>query len=161
ATNLARDLTNTPSVDKRPDQLADLIARTASEHGLRVTVRDPKALADEGFGGILAVGSGSSHGPRLVELAWEPPQATPHVVLVGKGITFDTGGISITPRSGMLLMKKDMGGVASVVATAIGAARLKLPVRMTVLAPLAENLVAADSYRPGDVVRHYGGITTE
>ncbi|MQA24160.1 MAG: peptidase M17 [Micromonosporaceae bacterium] len=165
ATCLARDLTNLASADKPPARLAARLARAAEPHGVVVTVREPAQLAREGFGGILAVGSGGGpkwkRGPRLVELTWRPRGAKRHVVLVGKGITFDTGGISIKPVEGMSLMRKDMGGAATVGAAIVGAARLKLPVRVTALAPLAENAVGPDSYRPGDVVTHYGGLTTE
>ncbi|SDY05526.1 leucyl aminopeptidase [Micromonospora pattaloongensis] len=165
ATRLARDLTNTPSSLKSPAWFADRVSAAAAEHpGLTVGVREPAQLAAEGFGGILAVGGGSAHGPRLVELAWRPEgatDATPHVVLVGKGITFDTGGISIKPRDAMKLMRKDMGGAAAVVAATIGAAALRLPVRVTALAPLAENMVSGSAFRPGDVIRHYTGVTSE
>jgi leucyl aminopeptidase len=162
ATLFARDLTNTPSLRKNPAWFADQVRRAAERYPhLSLAVRDRRALTAEGFGGILAVGSGSANGPRLVELAWRPPGARTHVVLVGKGITFDSGGISIKPRDGMLLMRKDMGGAAATVAATLGAAALKLRVRVTALAPLAENMVGADSFRPGDVVRHYGGTTTE
>jgi len=162
ATILARDLTNTPSVDKSPQWFADQIARRAEGRpGLTLTVLDEAALAAAGFGGILAVGSGSSRPPRLLELAWKPRGANRHVVLVGKGITFDSGGIDIKPVDGMKLMRKDMGGAAAVVAAVLGTAELRLPVRVTALAPLAENMISGTSYRPGDVVHHYGGLTTE
>jgi leucyl aminopeptidase len=98
---------------------------------------------------------------RLVELSWRPRGARAHVVLVGKGICFDTGGISIKPLEGMKLMRKDMGGAAAVCAAVIAAADLGLPVRVTALAPLAENLISGSSMRPGDVIRQYGGRTTE
>jgi leucyl aminopeptidase len=161
-TRFARDLTNMPSSVKSPEWFADQVLAAAAEHpGLTVTVRDPQQLAAEGFGGILAVGGGSSRGPRLVELAWQPPDAKRHVVLVGKGITFDTGGISIKPRDAMKLMRKDMGGAAAVVSAVVGAAALRLPVRVTALAPLAENMVSGSAFRPSDVVRHYGGATSE
>jgi leucyl aminopeptidase len=162
ATIFARDLTNTPSIRKNPAWFAAQVRRAAERHPqLAVTVRDSRALAAEGFGGILAVGRGSASGPRLVELAWRPARARTHVVLVGKGITFDSGGISIKARDSMLLMRKDMGGAAAIVAATLGAAAMKLPVRVTALAPLAENMVGADAFRPGDVVRHYGGLTSE
>ncbi|MEV7227773.1 MULTISPECIES: leucyl aminopeptidase [Polymorphospora] len=161
ATRLARDLTNTPSSVKNPAWFADRVTEAAAGTGLGITVREPDQLAAEGFGGILAVGKGSAQGPRLVEVEWRPPAATRHVVLVGKGITFDTGGVSIKPREGMKLMRKDMGGAAAVVAAAIGAARLELPVRVTALAPLAENMVSGSAFRPGDVIAHYGGTTSE
>jgi leucyl aminopeptidase len=162
STFLARDLTNTPSVIKNPDWFAREVRKAAARlSNVTVTVRDEKALADEGFGGILAVGSGSASPPRLVELSWRPRGARTHVVLVGKGITFDSGGISIKPRGGMVLMRKDMGGAAAIMAGTLAAAALRLPVRVTALAPLAENMVSGSSYRPGDVVRHYGGMTSE
>ncbi|MGH3739804.1 MAG: leucyl aminopeptidase family protein [Micromonosporaceae bacterium] len=164
-TCLARDLTNLSSADKPPSALADQMARACEPYGVTVAVRGPRQLASEGFGGILAVGSGdgpeAARGPRLVELTWAPPDVTRHVVLIGKGITFDTGGISIKTADGMALMRKDMGGAATVAAAIVAVARLKLPVRVTTLAPLAENMVGPHSYRPGDVVRHYGGLTSE
>ncbi len=147
---------------KSPAWFAEQVVTAAADRpGLSVTVREPDQLAEEGFGGILAVGGGSAQGPRLVEIAWQPADARTHVVLVGKGITFDTGGISIKPREAMKLMRKDMGGAAAVVAAALGAAALRLPVRVTALAPLAENMVSGSAFRPGDVVRHYGGVTSE
>jgi leucyl aminopeptidase len=162
ATALARDLTNMPSSEKSPDWFAERVGAAAAGYdGLTMTVRDPDQLAAEGFGGILAVGGGSVRGPRLVELRWEPTDAERHVVLVGKGITFDTGGISIKPRDAMLLMRKDMGGAASIMAATIGAAALRLPVRVTAIAPLAENMVSGSAYRPGDVIHHFGGRTSE
>ena len=162
ATTLARDLTNTSSQTKTPAWFAKRIGEAAARHpGLTLTVRDPEELAAGGFGGILAVGSGSTRGPRLVELSWQPEGAHTHVVLVGKGITFDTGGICIKTREGMKLMRKDMAGAAAVSAATVGAAALGLPVRVTALAPLAENMVSGTAYRPGDVIRHYGGLTTE
>jgi leucyl aminopeptidase len=96
-----------------------------------------------------------------VELSWRPRGARTHVVLVGKGICFDSGGISIKPLQGMKLMRKDMGGAAAVCATVLAAADLGLPVRVTALAPLAENMVSGSAMRPGDVIRQYGGRTTE
>lgn len=161
-TALARDLTNWPSLEKTPAWFATRITRAAARlPQVTVAVRDPKALEAEGFGGILAVGGGSDRGPRLVELTYRPRGARRHVVLVGKGITFDSGGISLKPRDGMKLMRKDMGGAAAVLAAALGAAQLGLPVRVTALAPLAENMVSGDAFRPGDVIRHYGGQTSE
>jgi leucyl aminopeptidase len=161
-TILARDLTNTPSDRKTPAWIARQVEKAAAGvANLSFKVRLPKALAEEGFNGILAVGGGSTRGPRLVELAWRPRGARRHVVLIGKGITFDTGGICIKTTAGMKLMRKDMGGAAAVLAATIGAAHLGLPVKITALAPLAENALGADSFRPGDVVRHYGGVTSE
>ncbi|HEY0697692.1 MAG TPA: leucyl aminopeptidase family protein, partial [Micromonospora sp.] len=161
-TCLARDLTNMPSSVKNPAWFAEQVATAAAPYdGLTVTVREPDQLAEEGFGGILAVGGGSVHGPRLVELSYQPADADLHVVLVGKGITFDTGGISIKPRDGMKLMRKDMAGAAAVIAATLGAAALRLPVRVTTLTPLAENMPSGSAFRPGDVIRHYNGLTSE
>ncbi|MFI7541232.1 leucyl aminopeptidase family protein [Actinoplanes sp. NPDC049599] len=162
ATWLARDLANTPASVKNPAWFAEqVVAEAATRPGLTVTVREPEQLAAEGFGGILAVGGGSATPPRLLELSWDPGPASRHVVLVGKGITFDTGGLSIKTRDGMKLMKKDMSGAAAVVAATLGAADLRLPVRVTALAPLAENAVSGSAYRPGDVITQYDGSTTE
>ncbi|MGC5018691.1 leucyl aminopeptidase family protein [Micromonospora sp. DT47] len=161
-TRLARDLTNTPSSVKNPQWFAEQVAAAATDlPDLHLRVRGPEELAAEGFGGIVAVGGGSASGPRLVELDWRPADARTHVVLVGKGITFDTGGISIKPVPAMKLMRKDMAGAAAVVAATLGAATMGLPVRVTTLAPLAENMVSGSAFRPGDVVRHYGGLTSE
>ncbi|MEU3452072.1 leucyl aminopeptidase family protein [Micromonospora sp. NPDC006766] len=161
-TRLARDLTNTPSSTKNPAWFAGQVEAAAAAYpDLHLRVREPEELAAEGFGGILAVGGGSASGPRLVELDWRPADARTHVVLVGKGITFDTGGISIKPVPAMKLMRKDMAGAAAVVTATLGAAALRLPVRVTTLAPLAENMVSGSAFRPGDVIRHYGGLTSE
>ncbi|MFG3578633.1 leucyl aminopeptidase family protein [Micromonospora chersina] len=161
-TRLARDLTNTPSSVKNPEWFAAQVASAASGRAdLHLRVRGPEELAAEGFGGILAVGGGSASGPRLVELDWRPAGARTHVVLVGKGITFDTGGISIKPVPAMKLMRKDMAGAAAVITATLGAAALGLPVRVTTLGPLAENMVSGSAFRPGDIVRHYGGLTSE
>jgi leucyl aminopeptidase len=161
ATWLARDLVNTPSSLKSPEWLAAAAVKAAGIHGVTATVREPDRLAAEGFGGLLAVGGGSVRGPRLVELRWAPRGASQHVVLVGKGITFDTGGISIKPGPGMGLMKKDMGGAAAVLGAVLGAAALRLPVKVTALLAIAENMPSGSAFRPGDVVRHHGGKTSE
>jgi leucyl aminopeptidase len=162
ATRFARDLTNTPGDVKSPGWFVEQVtAEAGGLDGLTVTVRDRRQLAADGFGGLLAVGAGSSREPRLLELSWWPHHARAHVVLVGKGITFDTGGICIKPRDAMRLMRKDMGGAAAVMAATLAAAQLGLPVRISTLAPLAENSVSGAAVRPGDVIRHYGGITSE
>ncbi|WIY03403.1 leucyl aminopeptidase family protein [Amycolatopsis mongoliensis] len=160
ATALTRDLANTPSNIKTPAWLADTAARVAGPR-VEVTVRDEKWLATQGFGGVLAVGGGSARPPRLIEMAYKPSGAAKHLLLVGKGITFDTGGLSIKPADGMHLMRTDMAGGAAVIAAIRGIAALGLPVRVTALVPAAENHVSGSSYRPGDIVRHYGGKTTE
>lgn len=164
ATGLARDLANTPSGHKDPAWLADTAARLATTvAGLRATVRDERWLAEHGFGGMLAVGGGSARPPRLLELTWQPADclAAHHLVLVGKGITFDTGGISIKPADGMHMMRTDMSGGAAVIATLLAVGQLQLPLRVTGLIPCAENHVSGSAYRPGDVVRQVGGTTTE
>ncbi|MGH3717684.1 MAG: leucyl aminopeptidase family protein [Pseudonocardiaceae bacterium] len=164
ATGLARDLANTPSGLKDPEWLAGTAARLAATvPGLRATVRDEHWLAEHGFGGVLAVGGGSARPPRLLELTWHPPDLSSerHLVLVGKGVTFDTGGISIKPAEGMHLMRTDMSGGAAVIATLLALGRLKLPLRVTGLVPCAENHVSGSAFRPSDVVTHVGGTTTE
>jgi leucyl aminopeptidase len=163
ATALGRDLANTPPNIKNPPWLADQAARIAgASTGLRVTVRDEKWLADKGFGGLLAVGGGSATPPRLIEMTWRPRGVTGrHLVLVGKGITFDTGGISIKPAANMHWMRTDMAGGGAVIAAMRAIAELRLPVKVTGLVPAAENHVSGGAYRPGDVVRHYDGTTTE
>jgi leucyl aminopeptidase len=168
ATGLARDLANTPSGHKDPAWLAGTAARLATTvPGLRATVRDERWLAEHGFGGVLAVGGGSARPPRLLELAWNPPVVSSemntegHLVLIGKGITFDTGGISIKPADGMHLMRTDMSGGAAVIAALLAIGQLELPLRVTGLVPCAENHVSGSAMRPGDVVRHVGGTTTE
>lgn len=160
--SLARDLTNTPSDRKCPNWLAgQFVSEAAEVPGLAVEVWDEQRLAAAGFGAVLAVGRGSVNPPRLVRLSWNPPAAVKRVVLVGKGITFDTGGINLKPRDSMKLMRKDMGAAATVVAATWCAARLQLPVSLTTLVPLAENAVGGDALRPGDVLLHRGGLTTE
>ncbi|WP_236795801.1 M17 family metallopeptidase [Amycolatopsis sp. GM8] len=162
AATLARDLANTPSNIKNPQWLAETAERVVEDvPGLRATIHDEVWLAEQRFGGVLAVGGGSVSPPRLIELAYRPRGATQHLLLVGKGITFDTGGLSIKPAQGMHLMRTDMAGGAAVIAATRAIAALGLGIRVTALVPAAENHVSGGSYRPGDVVRHYGGITTE
>jgi leucyl aminopeptidase len=164
ATSLARDLANMPSNIKDPAWLAGIAAKAGDDTpGLAVTVRDESWLAEQGFGGVLAVGGGSASPPRLIELAWRPrgSAAGPHLVLIGKGVTFDTGGISIKRPDGMHMMRTDMSGAAAVIAALQGIARLGLPIRVTGLAPAAENHMSGSAYRPGDVIRHVDGRTTE
>ncbi|UJP41232.1 leucyl aminopeptidase family protein [Cellulomonas palmilytica] len=164
ATWLVRELASTPSSIKNPAWLADQARRLATEAGLEVTVRGPRELAAEGFGGILAVGSGSASPPRLVTVTYTPPTFAAdgkHVVLVGKGITYDTGGLSIKPREAMVPMKTDMAGAAVALATVLAAARAGVLHKVTAVLPLAENHFGAASYRPGDVLTMYGGTTVE
>ena len=159
--NLARDLVNTPSNFLYPESYAAVMGEVASAAGLDIEVLDDNALEDQGFGGILSVGRGSARTPRLVHLTWAPSGATKKVALVGKGITFDTGGISLKPGSGMEDMISDMGGSAAQLGVIAAAARLELPVRIDAWLPLAENMPSGTATRPGDVITHYGGITSE
>lgn len=164
ATWLARDLAVTPSSVKTPTWVARTAEALAAEvPGVEVEVLGAGRLASEGFGGLLAVGGGSASPPALVRVTWQPADAVDddHVVLVGKGITFDTGGLSIKPREGMVSMKTDMSGAAVVLAAVLAAARTGVPRRVTALLALAENAVGAGAYRPGDVVTVYGGTTVE
>ncbi|GGL08474.1 hypothetical protein Sme01_12960 [Sphaerisporangium melleum] len=162
ATALTRDLANTPSSVKNPAWLAARAAEVAERSGLAVKVWEPDDLAAEGFGGILAVGQGSASGPRLIRLSYEPERPDGgHVVLVGKGITFDSGGLSLKPTEGMKFMKTDMAGGAVVIAV-LGALRaMGVTTRVTGLVAAAENMPSGSAQRPGDVITHYGGRTVE
>ena len=163
AVAFARDLVNAPSSHLFPESYAAIATSAAEDNGLTVEVLDDAALAEQGFGGIVAVGQGSTRGPRLVRISYTPEQLddAPTVALVGKGVTFDTGGVSIKPAANMDQMISDMGGSAAVLATIIAAARLKLNVKVTATIPMAENMPGGNSYRPGDVITHYGGTTSE
>ena len=164
ATALARDWVNTPPGDFTPAVFADAVVaeqKSRKTSKVKVEVTDERALREGGFGGIVGVGQGSAHPPRLVRLTYTPRGAKTHLALVGKGITFDSGGLSIKPSSGMATMKCDMAGAAAVVAATFAIAELGLPVRMTTLVPMAENSVSGTSTRPGDVLTMYGGSTVE
>lgn len=162
ATWLVRDLANTPSNIKDPAWMAARAKRLATRAGLDVEVLGPRELTSGGFGGLLAVGAGSASSPRLVRVTYTPTGAARrHVVVVGKGITYDTGGLSIKPREAMVPMKTDMAGAAVALATVLAAAEAGVPDRVTAVLPLAENHVGAASYRPGDVVTVHGGTTVE
>lgn len=169
ATWLVRDLANVPSDVKDPAWFADRAVELADALGLDTTVRGPAELGTEGFGAILAVGAGSARPPRLVTVTYDPADHgvlptgadVRHVVVVGKGITYDTGGLSIKPREAMVPMKTDMAGAAVALAVVLGAARARSDRRVTAVLPLAENHVGAASYRPGDVLRTWSGRTVE
>ncbi|WP_034275048.1 leucyl aminopeptidase family protein [Haloechinothrix halophila] len=162
ATSLARDLANTPSNVKNPDWLASTVSDVLADVvGLDVEVRDLGWLTANGFGGLLAVGGGSASEPRLIEINYQPKDATRTLLLVGKGITFDTGGISLKPSDGMHLMRTDMSGAAAVAGAMRAIAQRGPDIAVRALIPAAENHVSGSAYRPGDVVRHYGGKTTE
>ncbi len=164
ATNLARDLASTPSNEKDPAWLAAQARKVGKRAGLDVRVRDEKQLAAEGFGGLLAVGGGSSRPPRLIEVAYQPGRSgrrRTHVVLVGKGITFDSGGLSLKPRDAMVPMKTDMAAGGAVLAVMGALHDMGVRVRVTGLVAAAENMPGAAAARPGDVISHYGGRTVE
>ncbi len=164
----ARMLATVPSNLKNPAWLAEQATAIADAAGLEVRVWDDQELREEGFGGIIAVGQGSATPPRLIRLDYTPPGVSaraarklPRVVIVGKGITFDTGGLSIKPGASMVSMKRDMTGGAVVLATMAALADVDCPVRVTGLVPAAENAISGGALRPGDVIRHWGGRTTE
>jgi leucyl aminopeptidase len=161
AVNLARDLVNAPPNDLYPESFAAEAKQRAKQSKVSVSVLDEKALASKGYGGILGVGQGSSRPPRLVKLSYKPSKAVSHVAFVGKGITFDSGGLSIKPANSMVTMKCDMSGAAAVVAATFAIADLGLPVRVTTYACLAENMPSGNATRPGDVLTMYGGKTVE
>jgi leucyl aminopeptidase len=159
----ARDLVNTPPNQLYPQSFTESVrSRAAAGKGkVGITVLDEKALAKGGFGGIVGVGQGSANPPRIVTLSWAPPRATATVALVGKGITFDSGGLCIKPAASMLTMKSDMAGAAAVAATVLAAAELNLPVAVTGYLCLAENMPSGTAQRPGDVVTMRNGTTVE
>jgi leucyl aminopeptidase len=160
AVNNARDLVNTPANHVNPPWLADYARQHAEAAGMSVEVLDEKALRRGGYGGILGVGGGSATPPRLVRLSHRPANPRGSVALVGKGVTFDSGGLDIK-HVDMALMKSDMSGAAAVIEAAVAAARLKLPVQVTATVPLAENAISGQSYRPSDVLTMYNGSTVE
>ncbi len=160
----SRALALVPANLKTPEWMVEQATEVAQSAGLDIMVWDEERLADEGFGGIVGVGQGSVHPPRLVRLDYRPSRRArkvAHVVLVGKGITFDSGGLSIKGRDAMMSMKRDMTGAGVVLAVMGALGDLDCPVRVTGLLPLAENSVSGTSIRPGDVLRHYGGRTSE
>ena len=156
----ARDWVNTPPADLRPPVFADAIKAFAAD-ATKVTVWDERRLDKERCGGILAVGAGSSAPPRLVRLEYKPSNAKVHLALVGKGITFDSGGLSIKTGAGMQTMKIDMAGAAAVVGATAAIARLGLPIRITAIACLAENMPSGNATRPGDILTIRNGATVE
>lgn len=159
----ARELANARSNEKTPAWLAAQAVHELEPRGVSVTVREGGWLREEGFGGVLAVGGGSAAEPRLIEAAWAPKKARRgvHVVLVGKGITFDTGGLNRKVGTAMNTMFTDMAGGAAVLGAMHAVAEANLPVRVTALVPAAENMLSGSAYRPSDVVRHFGGRTSE
>jgi len=161
AVNLARDLVNTPPSHLHPVELAAAASEQAKRVGLSVEVFDEKALKKGGYGGILGVGQGSAHPPRLVHLSHKGRGAKTKVALVGKGITFDSGGISIKPAAGMEDMKSDMGGAAAVIAALSAVAELGLAIDVDAWVPMAENMPSGTAIRPSDVLTMRGGTKIE
>lgn len=158
----ARDFVNTPPSHLYPAEFAKRAKALGSSVGLEVEVLNRKALEEAGYGGIVGVGKGSSRPPRLVRLVHRSGRKDAKTVaLVGKGITFDTGGISIKPAASMHHMTSDMGGAAAVIATVVLAAQLELPINVIATVPMAENMPSATAQRPGDVLTQYGGTTVE
>ncbi|HEU0044892.1 leucyl aminopeptidase family protein [Sphingomonas sp.] len=161
ATALVRDLVNTPASDCGPAELEAAADTLAKQHGTTLTVTRGDAL-ETGYPMIHTVGmaAGRDRHPRLIELEWGDP-AHPRIAIVGKGVTFDTGGLDIKPAAGMKLMKKDMGGAAHALALGSLVMAAKLPVRLHLLIPAVENSIAGNAFRPGDVLRTRAGLTVE
>lgn len=161
ATMLARDWVNTPAADKAPTTLASIIGEAGESAGLTVEIWDRARIETEGLGGLLGVAAGSDREPALLKLEYRPENPMKHVALVGKGITFDSGGLSLKPAKSMEDMKDDMSGGAVVSAATIAISRLGLPITVTTIVPLTDNAVGGDATRPGDVLRPVAGPTVE
>ncbi|WP_019630903.1 leucyl aminopeptidase [Actinomadura atramentaria] len=158
---LVRDLVNTPPSDLVPDDFARIARQVAEDGGLAIEVLDEKELAEGGFGGLTGVGQGSVNPPRLVRVAYTHPDATRTLALVGKGITFDSGGLSLKPADAMDWMKSDMGGAAAVLGALRSIAELKPAVNVVGYMAMAENMPSGSAQRPSDVLTIYGGTTVE
>ncbi len=161
AVNLVRDLVNTSPLDLPPAALADAAEQAASAVGIAVEVLDEDALKAGGYGGLTGVGMGSTRGPRLVRLSYTHPEAAKTVAFIGKGITFDSGGLSLKPPKSMETMKCDMSGAAAVLAATVAAAELSIPVNIVTYLTAAENMPGSGAQRPSDVITIYGGTTVE
>jgi leucyl aminopeptidase len=162
AVRRTRDWVNAAPNELTPPAFAEQVAEAGQAAGLDVEILDEKALRRGGYGGILAVGLGSANPPRLVRLSYTPSRkGAPRVALVGKGITFDTGGVSIKPAQGMWEMKSDMAGAAAIAGTMLAVARLKPRAAVTAYVPMAENMPSGSAYRPGDVVTMFSGKRVE
>jgi len=156
-----RDLVNTPPSDLHPKEFAQFAAEQADQYNLDIEILDERQLKKGGYGGILGVGQGSINPPRLVRLQYRHPKAKKTIALVGKGITFDSGGLSLKPTASMDWMKSDMGGAAAVIVATTAIAQLKVPINVTAWAPLAENMPSGSAQRPSDVLTIFGGKTVE
>ena len=165
-TTLVRDLVNTPPSHLHPVSFVEAIKKAVAKAGgekagIKISVLNEKQLKAQGFGGIIGVGQGSANPPRLLHISYTPKKAKKKFALVGKGITFDTGGLNLKAGLGMEAMKSDMAGAAAVCAATLAIAALKLPVTIHTWAPLAENMVSDTAMRPGDILTTYGGKTVE
>jgi len=161
AVRSVRDLVNSSPAHLYPETFAEAALTAAKGSKVKVKVLDDDALRRGGYGGLIGVGQGSSRPPRLVKLTYSPARAKGHYALVGKGITFDSGGLSIKPASGMETMKMDMAGAATVLHTVLAAAALDLPIKVTGWLALAENMLSSTAQRPSDVITIRGGKTVE
>ncbi len=157
----AREWVSMPSNDKRPPAFAKLMQETFKGTGLKTSVKDETWLTKQKFGAMLAVGQGSDASPRLVTVEYAPKGALKTVVLVGKGVTFDSGGLSLKPAGSMETMKMDMAGAAAVAGTMLAVAKLKPDIKVVGVMPLVENMPSGTAIRPGDIVRSYAGKTIE
>jgi leucyl aminopeptidase len=160
-TATVRDLINTPPSHLTPDSFCTRMKKFATPLGLKVEILNEATLKNQGYGGIIGVGQGSSNPPRLLHISYSPKKARARYAFVGKGITFDTGGLALKPANGMEAMKSDMSGAAAVIGAIFAIAELKLPVAIDAWAPLAENMVSENATRPSDIISIYGGKTVE
>ncbi len=157
----AREWVTTPSNDKRPEAFAEMIHDAARTAGLKTRIMDDRWLEKQQFGAMLAVGQGSSAKPRLVAMEYSPKAAKKTIVLVGKGVTFDSGGINLKPSGSIETMKMDMSGAAAVAGTMLAVAHLKPDVKVVGVMPIVENMPSGTAIRPGDIIRSYAGKTIE
>ena len=160
-TATVRDLINTPPSHLTPDSFCLRMKKIATPLGLKVEILNEATLKAQGYGGIIGVGQGSANPPRLLRVSYNPSKAKSRYAFVGKGITFDTGGLALKPANGMEAMKSDMSGAAAVIAAIFAIAELKLPIAIDAWAPLAENMVSENATRPSDIISIYGGKTVE
>lgn len=160
-TKLVRDLVNTPPSHLTPASFSLQLKKRASALALKVEILNETALKSKGYGGISAVGQGSANPPRLLRISYLPPRAKKRFAFVGKGITFDSGGLALKPAHGMEAMKDDMAGAAAVICAVMAIAELKLPIAVDGWAALAENMVSSTATRPSDIITIYGGKTVE
>ena len=160
-TAMVRDLINTPPSHLTPDSFCLRMKKEGAKYGVKVEILNEVALKKGGYGGIIGVGQGSANPPRLLHISYSPSKFKKRFAFVGKGITFDTGGLALKPAQGMEAMKSDMSGAAAVVAAVFAIAQLKIPVAVDAWAPLAENMVSDTATRPSDVITIYGGKTVE